>query len=223
MDIITIDGPSGVGKSSVARALAERLGYRILDTGAMYRAVTLAALEQGVDLGPPVDEAGLAELLDTNPIAFGDCGEILLNGEPVEPRIRSQRVTTTVSIIAAVQIVRARMVELQRSFAELGGVVAEGRDLGSIVFPEAPFKFFLDADPQERADRRSRQNESDPERSRADRSTVQEEQALRDRMDSQRPISPLKLGEDMIRIDTTRLTLEEVVSAIWSIVQRNKT
>ena len=218
-DIVTIDGPSGAGKSTVARALARRLGWRYLDTGAMYRAATAAALDAGIGLQPP-DEEALDALLEAAGIALDGEGRVLLAGKPVEDRrLREERVNRAVSAVAALGRVRDRMRALQRAFAGRGGgLVAEGRDLGSVVFPEAAYKFYLDASPEERARRRAlerRRNAGEdvtPEQ-------VLAEQAERDRRDAGRARAPLRMSEDMIRVDTTGLTVEEVVDRLAAMIR----
>jgi cytidylate kinase len=215
-EIITIDGPSGVGKSTVAKALADRLGYRYLDTGAMYRAVTYAALKKGLDPSPavPAEEGAIQSLLEALRLELDAEGRVLLDGDPVEPFIREKRVTSAVSVLSAVKRVRAFMKKLQRRFGESGRLVAEGRDLGSVVFPNADYKFYLDADPRVRAARRAGQLE-EKVRSSLSLEEIEQDQAIRDRIDSERAASPLKLADDMIRIDTTNLSKEEVVDRLW--------
>ncbi|MHC4943613.1 MAG: (d)CMP kinase [Planctomycetota bacterium] len=217
-DIITIDGPSGVGKSTVARALADKLGYRYLDTGAMYRAVTYAALKQGLKFDPsvPVDEAKIAALLGEIRLELDEAGRVLLDGESVDPFIREKRVTSAVSAVSALKIVRAFMVKLQRRFGRSSCLVAEGRDLGSAVFPNADYKFYLDADPRARALRRTGQLQESEEKRAVSLDEIEQAQASRDRSDSERDASPLKLADDMIRIDTTNLTQDEVVNCLLS-------
>jgi len=208
--IITIDGPSGTGKSTVAKALAFRLGFRYLDTGAMYRAVTLAALEEKLGLDPP-DEEEVRALLTRLPLALDEHGAILLRGMRIEDRLREDRVTGAVSTVSALPAVRSHLVKMQRAFAAAGGIVAEGRDLGSVVFPDAAFKFFLDASPEERARRRAKQNLDQREGASTSRAEVLADQARRDALDAQRAVSPLTVTDEMIRIDTTALEAQEVV------------
>ena len=216
-EIITIDGPSGVGKSTVAKALASRLGYRYLDTGAMYRAITLAALQAGLTLDPP-DVEGFVALMGNVTLALDEDGGMLLNGSRVDDRLRDDRVTGMVSTISAIECVRSRMVELQREFAGKGRFIAEGRDLGSVVFPRAAFKFFLDADPMERARRRATQLE-ETRGSRVPEKVILKDQERRDRQDTSRSLSPLKRSEDMIRIDTTHLSVEDVLEYMIRAIQ----
>ena len=206
--IIAVDGPAGAGKSTVAKALARRLGYRFLDTGALYRTVTLAALRAGVD---PADGDAVAEVAARAEIELrwdGDSARVFLAGAEVSEEIRGPDVTTAVSTVAAHPRVRERMVPLQQDFAREGGVVAEGRDIGTVVFPDAEWKFFLDADPTVRAARRA------AERGEADVGRVAAELGERDRRDTDRPVSPLRPAPDSERVDTTHLSLDEVVDLL---------
>ena len=210
--VITLDGPSGSGKSSVARALAEALGWRYLDTGAMYRAATLAVLRAGLDVDPP-DEAAVAEVLDRIGIDLSPKGEVLIGGRSPGLEIRGRDVTAAVSAVSALEAVRKRMVRLQRRFASRGPVVAEGRDLGTVVFPDAAHRFFLEADARTRARRRVRQLKeqglaagSEPE--------ILALILERDRKDRERDLSPLYRGAGVAAIDTTCLTIGEVVDEI---------
>ncbi|MFH2001647.1 MAG: (d)CMP kinase [Planctomycetota bacterium] len=224
-NIITIDGPSGTGKSSVAKTVALKLNYLYLDTGSMYRAVTLAALDNGYKLDPP-DENGINSLLAQNCLTLDEDGRVLLFGKPVDHRIRSDAVTRAVSGVAALVQVRSHLVRLQRAFAEKENVVAEGRDLGSVVYPEAAFKFYLDASPEERARRRAKQvsrglQAGSGESSQGmDENAVLADQNRRDHMDSSRNCSPLMETEDMIRIDTTDMTEQEVQDLIIQQVRK---
>lgn len=210
--IIALDGPAGAGKSTVARRLAEELGLTFLDTGAMYRAVTLAALERDVH---PSDAAACARLARELRLDFDAEGRIQIDGQPGEPDVRSRTVTLNVSAVSAHPGVREAIVAMQRAIARRrAGVVAEGRDTTTVVFPEADFKFFLHASPGERARRRARQ-EGTPER-------VQEIQAdieRRDRLDRTRAHSPLVKAPDALEIDADELDAEAVVQAILARVR----
>jgi cytidylate kinase len=210
--LIAIDGPAGAGKSTCARRLAERLGYRFLDTGALYRAVTLAALRAGID---PSDAAGVAAaaskarvVLEGTGGTAGAAGRVLLDGEDVSSEIRGPAVTNAVSTVAAHPPVRAAILPHQRRFAEAGGVVAEGRDIGTVVFPDADVKFFLEADARVRAERRAR------ERGEGDVDAVEREIRARDEQDSKRDASPLVAAPDAIRIDTTNLSVDAMVDVL---------
>ncbi len=211
--IIAIDGPAGAGKSTVARRLAARLGYRFLDTGALYRTVTLAALRAGLD---PDDEERVAALAESVSVVLepGDDGvRALLDGEDVSSEIRGSAVTTAVSTVAALPRVRAAMIPLQRAIAAERGVVAEGRDIGTVVFPDADVKFYLDADPAVRAGRRA------AERGDADVQQVEAEIVARDRQDSGRAVAPLRAAEDAVRLDTTDLSIDDVVERLVAAVE----
>ena len=194
--VIAIDGPAGAGKSSVARSVAERLGFTYLDSGAMYRTVALAALEQGVEP---------AALADAIRIELGD--RVRLEGRDVTREIRSPRLSEAASRAAADPLVRAAMVAHQRRLLSEGDWVAEGRDIGTVVAPHAEVKVFLTADPHERARRRAAELGLDVARVLAD-------QAARDERDRNREHSPLRPAEGAVEIDSTRLTLSEVVERI---------
>ncbi|HEY7152014.1 MAG TPA: (d)CMP kinase [Solirubrobacterales bacterium] len=201
--LIAIDGPAGAGKSTVARALAERLGLTYLDSGAMYRCVALAALRAGT----PVDDGdALASLVRTLEIA--PTGKrVLLNGEDVTEAIRTPEVSAAASRVSVHQEVRASMVERQRSLIDEGDYVVEGRDIGTVVSPEAPLKIFLTASDSERARRRAAETDEPLERVRA-------AQASRDDRDSRREHGALRRAADSIEIDTTGLDAEQVVDRI---------
>jgi cytidylate kinase len=212
--IVTLDGPAGAGKSSAAKALARRLGFDFLDTGAMYRAVTLAALRSGIDLQ---DQQALARLLDDFRLAMPP-GRVLLNGEDVTSAIRTMAVTNASGAIANSRVVRQHLVGLQRAIAQGRNMVCEGRDQGTIVFPDAICKFFVVADPTERARRRqgemARRGEMQP------LDEVLRAQEERDRRDVARDIAPMVPAADAITLDSTRLTLEQVVERMEQEVRR---
>jgi cytidylate kinase len=193
--VIAIDGPAGAGKSTVARAVADALGFTYLDTGAMYRAVALARL-RGED-APEVD--------------FED-GRVTLNGEDVSGQIRTPEVSEEASRVSAERTVRERMVERQRALMRDGDWVAEGRDIGSVVAPQAEVKVFLTADPRERAQRRAKELGADPER-------VLEDLRARDERDTTREASPLVLAEGAREVDTSGRSVEEVVEEIVALAR----
>jgi cytidylate kinase len=211
--IITIDGPAGAGKSSAARALARRLGFRFLDTGAMYRAVALAGMRRGVDWSRPEELALLARGLD---LRLAD-DRVYLDGEDVTEAIRRSD-TTAVTRYAADNVgVRRHLVELQRAIAAADNLVTEGRDQGTVVFPAAECKFFLTASEDERARRRLRDLEA-----RGERATLEDllaAQRRRDREDAARPVGPLLPAPDAIRVATDGLALEEVVDRLESLAR----
>lgn len=206
--IVTIDGPAGTGKSTVARLLAERLGFEFLNTGAMYRAVALACLERQV---PPDDERRVADVARGLSIRFAE-NHIYLDGRDVSEDIRWEEVTQTASIVASNPDVRQQLVELQRACANGTNLVTEGRDQGTIVFPHAECKFFLTASAEERAERRRKELAAQGrELSMAE---LLAQQAERDRRDETRACAPLKPAEDAIQIDTSHLTLDAVVDEL---------
>lgn len=219
--VVAIDGPAGTGKSTVARALAARLGVPYLDTGAMYRALGLAALERGVD---PDERAAVAALLPALAIelrlAPDGRAEVLLDGAPVEPRIRAPEVAAATSRLAVHPEVRERMVALQRALARAHGGVLEGRDIGTRVVPETPHKFFLTAGARVRAARRLGDLAAHGQGEVA-LDAVERDLAERDARDAGRPLAPLVPAPDARRIDTSELSVEEVVERIWRAVAGN--
>ncbi len=212
--VVAVDGPSGSGKSSTARGVAERLGLAYLDTGAMYRAMTWALLQRGTDLLDPDAISAAAESVvlrsGTDPLA----PTIEADGRDVSGPIRGTDVTENVSLVAAVPRVRELLVRRQRETiaAATGGIVVEGRDIGSAVVPEAPVKVFLVADPAARAARRAAELGSlDPD-------STERDLARRDQIDSTRTASPLAKAPDAVEIDGTHLSLEQVVDAVVQLV-----
>jgi cytidylate kinase len=216
-DVVTIDGPAGSGKSSVSRAVAGRLGFVYLDTGAMYRAVALAAKRVGVDPGDGPALGALCRGLDLSFVAEGERVRLFLGEEDVSDAVRSEEMDMLSSTVSAVPEVREAMTGLQRRMAEGGGVVAEGRDMGTVVFPEARCKFFLTAAPEVRAERRFRERLSRGEQ--VELSRVTEELRRRDRQDESRAVAPLRAAEDARVIDTSKMTLDQVVSAVTRAVR----
>jgi len=205
MTVIAIDGPGGSGKSTVARHLAERLGLEYLDTGAMYRAVAFAALRRGID---PSDTEPVAHLVDDLELTVGEDG-VFVDGVDATIEIRGPEVTRAVSLVAANPVVRAELRSRQREWAATrpGGVV-EGRDIGTVVFPDATLKVFLTARAEVRAERRS-QEVTD-----LDYETVAADLARRDTLDEGRDDSPLAQADDALVLDTTGLSIDEVVAAL---------
>ena len=212
---IAIDGPASSGKSTVAKIVAKDFGYTYLDTGAMYRAATYMAIKHQVD-AETVDQ--LLRLLDQHPISFGrsEAGEqlVFVGDVDITHPISENEVTNQVSSIAAIPEVREKLVSLQQKIAQQGGIVMDGRDIGTVVLPQAELKIFLVASVEERAERRYKENiakgiETDLE-------TLKEEIAARDYKDSHRETSPLKQAEDAVYLDTTGLSIQEVVEKIES-------
>ena len=218
--IVAIDGPAGSGKSTVARAVARDCGFVYLDTGAMYRSVALVALSDGV---APDDADGLTGIAESMSLTFGRDGAgnqtVHANGSDVTAAIRTPQVDDAVSLVSSVPAVRAIMVERQRALAEGTDAVAEGRDIGTVVFPNAEVKVFLTASPEARAHRRAEQNR---ERSggveASDEGRVLAALIERDRADSTRAVAPLRPAPDAVHIDSSSLTIEEVVSRVEQLV-----
>jgi cytidylate kinase len=218
--LVAIDGPAGAGKSTVARALARELGFTYLDSGAMYRCVALAALEQGSGTLPEQPGA-LGELARAARIEFAEAqadspapsvARVLLDGRDVSDAIRSPAVSAAASVVAAEPAVRTALVAKQRGLIDRGDWVAEGRDIGTVVAPDAELKIFLVADARERARRRAAELDADVE-------TVLAEQTLRDARDTQREHSPLQAAADAVTLDTSGLGVDEVVRRIAGLVE----
>ncbi|MCZ0754418.1 (d)CMP kinase [Anoxybacillus sp. J5B_2022] len=213
---IAIDGPAAAGKSTVAKKLAEKLSYLYIDTGAMYRALTYLALQKGIDVH---NEQALLKLLRDTYIELkpSEQGQLVfVNGEDVTNVIRSEDVTNNVSFVAKHSLVREEMVARQQALGAQGGVVMDGRDIGTHVLPRAEVKIFLKASVEERARRRHAENIARGFAS--DLETLKEEIARRDKMDSEREVAPLQKAEGAVEIDTTSLTIDDVVNEIMKIV-----
>ncbi|MDV2580841.1 (d)CMP kinase [Alkalibacillus haloalkaliphilus] len=214
---VAIDGPAAAGKSTVAKQIAKKLDYLYIDTGAMYRALTLKALRDQVNLE---DEEALANLASQIKISFRhkeDGQDVLIDGDDVSDDIRQSDVTNNVSIVAKHKLVREHMVEMQRKLADEANVVVDGRDIGTYVLPNAEVKIFLVASVEERAIRRHKENVDRGIAS--DLEQLKEEIERRDQIDSQREMAPLTKADDAIEIDTTSKSIEEVKESILTIIQ----
>lgn len=213
--IVAIDGPAGAGKSTASRAVAQALGFAHMDTGAMYRAVTLAALRDGLDIG---DRASLDAFVASMDVSLDD-NSLTIDGTDVTSRLRSAEVTQAVARVASQPQVRAALVPLQRRLAQRRDIVVEGRDIGTVVFPDAEIKVYLTASPTERALRRTRQLGLDE-----DTDTIEEMAAdihSRDTTDATREVSPLQQAHGSRLIDSSDMTLDEVVAAIVALVEQD--
>ncbi len=220
-EVVAIDGPSGAGKSTVARQLAQRLGFAFLDTGAMYRAITWHFLQEGcapAECAGAGDHGGarMRQALAAARLELR-AGRVVLNGRDVTSHLRTREVESQVSSVSALSFVRAAMRDLQRTVAASGPVVAEGRDMGSVVFPQARWKVYLDAAPSERARRRS-QDFAGQGRTVSEHDVL-EEILVRDRLDSTRSDAPLVQAADALYVDTTGLTTDAVVARLFAWVR----
>lgn len=227
--IVTIDGPSGTGKTTIARLVAHKLGFHLVDSGALYRAVTWQCMRDGID---PKDPVEIEEMLnrfaiDVQSAAPSSGGSTrnsfryFVQGKEITEAIRSQEVTALVSIVAAHRSVRDFVGALQKQYAKQGNIVVEGRDIGTVVFPDAEIKIFLTADPDVRAQRRLLEllSKSSEQLSHLDLDKVKEQILERDTLDSTREIGPLRCPPDAYSIDTSHLTIEEVVEKILHYVE----
>ncbi|HEY2990115.1 MAG TPA: (d)CMP kinase [Candidatus Binatia bacterium] len=216
--IVAIDGPAGAGKSTVAKRLAKELGYTYMDTGAMYRAFAWKARQKAIDLE---DEQKLGAALAQTNVELSDRdgnAKVFLDGEDVTDKIRTPELSQWASKISALRPVRERMVELQRAMGAKGGVVVEGRDIGTVVFPQAEVKIFLTADSEERARRRFAELEGQGKRVTLDETLGEMEE--RDRRDQQRALAPLRQAEDAVAVDSTHRSIEEVLERIMQEIKK---
>jgi len=211
---VTIDGPAGAGKSSAARELARRLGFRLIDTGAMYRALAWAVRDAGL---PPAESPALLALLERTRVELA--GErVLVDGRDVTAEIRTPAIGELTSTLSALKPVRDKLTPMQRAMAEAGGAVLEGRDTGSVVCPDAEVKFYLDADPEARA--RRRREELAARGVAVDLAAVRDEVARRDRQDTERALAPTVRPDGAVLIDSTDLDAEAVVQRLVDEVER---
>ncbi len=215
--IITIDGPAGAGKSTVSKVLARKLSYVYLDTGALYRAIAYKILEEGI---PPDNESLLSDLCNRTNIHLNNIDgnlNIFIDSEDVTDRIRTEEVGLLASTVSAIPVVREVLLSIQREAGEKGGIVAEGRDMGTVVFPKADCKFYLDAGTEERVKRRYK--ELITRGNKADYEEIRRDMIVRDRQDQGREIAPLKPSQDAIIIDSTNISISGVVEKMLSIIR----
>ena len=218
--VITIDGPAGVGKTTTAKRLASKLGYQYLDTGAMYRAVTYFFIKNSVDISSKVQVIKMLDILNLE-LDFTSANEIrvLLDDVDISTMIRSKEITSAVSEVSAIKAVRKKMVKIQKDTAKNGNFIVEGRDIGTVVFPDAKYKFFLTADYDVRAQRRledfKRVNEE------LNVNKIKQDLTDRDQYDSSRKLSPLKQAKDAIVVDTSNCTIDDQVNQIYKHIERN--
>ncbi len=215
--VIAIDGPAGAGKGTITEQLAKKLSFTNIDTGAMFRCVTLNMLQEKIGIE---DEIGIQKLLEKIEIDMKENGTFFLNGQEVTQKIRENEVNNLVSPVSVIPMVREKLLELQRKIAEGKNVIMEGRDIGTVVFPNADIKIYLDATPEERARRRVKQNE--------EKGIVCSYKEVlqgimdRDKRDSSREVAPLKKAEDAIYIDSSHMTIAEVVAQIMGLVEEKR-
>jgi cytidylate kinase len=217
--VISLDGPGSAGKSSVGAAVARALGLRFLDTGLLYRALTWLALERGLDLGDGRAVASLAAEIDLAADSDGRYTRVLVGGEEVTAEVQASRVDRAVSAVARLPEVRSALLGRQRDLAAAGDIVVAGRDIGSVVLPDADVKVWLDASVEERAARRARERGVDP--ASEEGATILAELRRRDLVDGSRSLSPARAAEDAIHVDTDGNSFEETVAAILAVVDRS--
>ena len=214
--VITIDGPSGSGKGTLSQLLAKKIGFHLLDSGALYRLVALAALKQGVNIQDEQQVEKVAAQLDVRFDITAEHTRILLSDEDVTRAIRSEIISMNASVVAAYPGVREALLKRQRNFRQLPGLVADGRDMGTTVFPDADIKIFLTASAEARAQRRYKQLVEKGES--VDINALIKDIQERDERDSKRTVSPLKPAADAILLDSTQMTIEEVLEAMLNLV-----
>jgi cytidylate kinase len=217
--VITIDGPGGSGKGTIALRLARALGWHLLDSGALYRLVAVAALDRGV---PASDETGLARMarkLDVRFEAADDGVAVILEGVDITDRLRSHQTSEMASRVAALPLVREALAERQRQFRQAPGLIADGRDMGTVIFPDAPLKLYLTASPEARAERRYKQLKEKGES--VNLSRLSQDIKKRDERDSTRAVAPLKPAPDAHVIDSTEMSINEVVDTIHKLIKES--
>ena len=213
MLLITIDGPAGAGKTTVSKMMARKLGYRYLDTGALYRAVAFGVRAAGVR---PDDDRGLGDVCDTLHLSVEE-NRLVLNGVDISDRIRSPEISMLASAVSARPVVRQALLGIQREMGRTGGLVAEGRDMGTVVFPEADLKFFLDATVRQRARRRFEEYDKGNGQT---LEQIEQDIRRRDENDSSRDIAPLRPADDAVTIDSTTMTARQVVGLMMACVRK---
>ncbi len=216
--VITIDGPSGAGKGTIAQNVASALGFNILDSGSLYRLTALASQNDNIDLS---DESAIAELALNLPVVFKPTStglQILLSGEDVSEVIRKEEIGMRASKVAAIPSVRDALLARQRSFLEAPGLVADGRDMGTTIFPDAPLKVFMTASAEERAERRFKQLKA--KGISANIAALVNDLKLRDEQDANRAVSPLKPADDAVQIDTTEMGIDEVTQMVLELAKQ---
>lgn len=214
--VVAIDGPAGSGKGTVTKKVGEQLGLINIDTGAMFRCVTLNVIEEKVDIE---DENRIEEMLDKIEIDMKESGEIFLNGKDVTNRIRENDVNNMVSPVSIIPVVRKKLLDLQRKIAQGKKVIMEGRDIGTVVFPNADVKIYLDASPEERARRRMKQNQE--KGINGSYEEVLKNIIDRDKRDMSREVAPLKRAQDAVYIDCSSMSIEETAQEIVKIINKN--
>ncbi len=210
---IAVDGPAGAGKSTIAKAVAKELNIDYIDTGAMYRAIAVKLIRTGTDYK---DEKALAKMLDTTDVDFA-CGKTYLDGEDISGIIRTPEVSALASPSSAIPAIRYKLTDLQQAMGERKSVIMDGRDIGTVVFPDAEYKFFLTADADVRAQRRTLELQEKGEQVEFEK--VKADMMQRDLQDSTREFRPLKKAEDAIEIDTSNMSIEEVTKKIFDVIK----
>ncbi|MCH8157557.1 MAG: (d)CMP kinase [Nitrospinae bacterium] len=216
--IIAIDGPAGSGKSTVAKIVAGKLDFRYIDTGSMYRSVAWKSLQKNVDLDDEAEVAGITRETKIELVPGKNGQLVFVDGEDVTDRLKQETISRAAAVVAAQSAIRDIMTAKQREMGNQGNVVMDGRDIGTVVFPQADRKFFLDADPEERGRRRFAELKAKNQEANADLATIIEQVKQRDHEDRNRKIAPLKQADDATLIDTTHLSIDEVVEQIMKTI-----